>query len=63
MSKKLGVKKLSLDESTLKVKFVILGTDTELDMVFNLKEAQGLQNNAEAFASVVADYGESVLGG
>lgn len=63
MSKKLGVKKLSLDESTLKVKFVILGTDTELDMVFNLKEAQKLQNNAEAFASVVADYGEFVLGG
>ncbi len=62
MSKKLGVKKLSLDEKTLKVKFMIVGTETELDMAFNLKEAEELQHNAEAFASVVARYAEAELG-
>ncbi len=63
MANKLGVKKLVLNDNTLKVKLSIIGTDTELDMSFSLEEADELRRNAEAFASVVSRYAEFVLGG
>ncbi len=63
MANRLGVKKLALDEKTLKVKLIIRGTETELDMAFNLNEAEELRHNAEAFAAIVARYAELVLGG